>query len=183
MINLNELRNKAYNCACEHGFHDKDYSDRHYLMLVITELSEAVEADRKGKRADRDGFKSDNAFQSDHMPEAFIDNFEMYIKDSIEDELADTVIRLLDLAGVRNIDLSNRFILQYVVSKRHSFIENIYKISKELIYYKYTLEEQINYVIRQTFQLAEMMNIDLSWHIEYKMKYNELRAPMHGKRY
>ena len=45
----NELRDRAYQCACKHGFHDKEYSDKHWLMLIITEISEAVDADRKGK--------------------------------------------------------------------------------------------------------------------------------------
>lgn len=48
-INLNELRNRAYKTACEHGFHDKELSNEHLLCLVISELMEAVEADRKGR--------------------------------------------------------------------------------------------------------------------------------------
>lgn len=48
-INLNELRNIAYKTACENGFHDKDLSNAHILCLVISELMEAVEADRKGR--------------------------------------------------------------------------------------------------------------------------------------
>ncbi len=47
-MELNELRDKAYKIAREHGFHEEEFSDGHYLMLVISELSEAVEADRKG---------------------------------------------------------------------------------------------------------------------------------------
>ena len=57
-INLNELRDRAYKTACEYGFHDKELSNEHLLCLVISELMEAVEADRKGKRADRESFKS-----------------------------------------------------------------------------------------------------------------------------
>ena len=45
-INLNELRNRAYKTACEHGFHDKELSNEHLLCLVTSELMEAVEADR-----------------------------------------------------------------------------------------------------------------------------------------
>ena len=45
-INLNKWRDRAYKTACEHGFHDKELSNEHCLMLVITELSEAVEAER-----------------------------------------------------------------------------------------------------------------------------------------
>ena len=43
-MNLNELRDKAYKIACEHGFHDKKYSNEHWLMLVITEISESIVA-------------------------------------------------------------------------------------------------------------------------------------------
>lgn len=46
-MNLNELRDKAYKTACEHGFHDQELSNNHFLCLVISELMEAVEADRK----------------------------------------------------------------------------------------------------------------------------------------
>lgn len=48
-IDFNALRDRAYKCACAHGFHNTELSNGHLLMLVITELSEAVEADRKGK--------------------------------------------------------------------------------------------------------------------------------------
>ena len=102
MINLNELRDIAYQCAQDHGFHDKEYSDSHYLMLVITELSEAVEADRKGKRVDTDAQSAYDLCQKDKFYAYAYDN---YIKGTIEEELADTVIRLLDLFGLRNIFL------------------------------------------------------------------------------
>ena len=46
-INWNELRDRAYQNAVNHGFHEKPLEIEHYLMLVITELSEAVNADRK----------------------------------------------------------------------------------------------------------------------------------------
>ena len=48
-MNLNELRDRAYKTACDRGFHDEELSNEHCLCLVISELMEAVEADRKGK--------------------------------------------------------------------------------------------------------------------------------------
>ena len=48
-MDLNELRDRAYKTACDHGFHDEELSNEHCLCLVISELMEAVEADRKGK--------------------------------------------------------------------------------------------------------------------------------------
>lgn len=44
-----EFIDRAYRNACEHGFHDEKLSVEHFLMLVITEISEAVEADRAGR--------------------------------------------------------------------------------------------------------------------------------------
>ena len=55
-MNLNELRDKAYKTACEHGFYDQELSNNHFLCLVISELMEAVEADRKGRRANVDRY-------------------------------------------------------------------------------------------------------------------------------
>lgn len=49
-MNLNELRDRAYKNAVAHGWHGEDKSHCHWLCLVISELMEAVEADRKGKK-------------------------------------------------------------------------------------------------------------------------------------
>ncbi len=77
-INLNELRNIAYKTACEHGFHDKRLSEEHCLCLVISRLMKAVEADRKGKRADRESFKSSYDNEEPHDDANFKYCFEKY---------------------------------------------------------------------------------------------------------
>lgn len=46
-MNLNELKDIAYQCAVAHGWHKESLTDDHWLCLVISELMEAVEADRK----------------------------------------------------------------------------------------------------------------------------------------
>ena len=35
-IDFNALRDRAYKCACEHGFHDMELSNEHSLCLVIS---------------------------------------------------------------------------------------------------------------------------------------------------
>ena len=55
-MNLNELKDRAYKTAKAHGWHDKELSDETYLMLIITEIAEAVQADRKGIRPDIEGY-------------------------------------------------------------------------------------------------------------------------------
>ena len=173
----NELRDRAYQCSCNHGFHDKEYSDAHWLMLIITEISEAVDADRKNRKAYIDAFErlysgSDSKF-----------GYEKLIKGSVEEELSDIVIRCLDYAGLKKINVEGRIILSYTVTKKKSFIENMYAIVKDIVNYKYSQEELINYAFRQVLRVAEFYNIDLLWHIEQKMKYNELRPMLNGKKY
>lgn len=192
-INLNKLRDKAYKTACEHGFHNQELSNEHWLCLVISELMEAVEADRNdnwNRIAKVEQFKKkleisricqglDPEISKEQGYEV---TYNTYIKGSIDEELADAVIRLLDLAGLRNLNL-NRFALVNVVSKKKTFTENLYSIVKDITNYKYTLEELVNYAITQVFVLSDILDIDLLWHIEQKMKYNELREKMHGKKY
>lgn len=64
-MNLNELKDKAYQCAISHGWHEEKHSDEHWLCLVISELMEAVQADRNGKRADVAMFKE---WQGNSLP-------------------------------------------------------------------------------------------------------------------
>lgn len=184
IINLNELRDKAYKCACEHGFHDCEYSSKHYLMLAITELSEAVEADRKGKRVLMGEFN-----RMDKLSDfGFRAIFERCIKDTVEDELADTVIRLLDFAALFNIEVTipdKNIRVRENLFMREAFAMVIFDITAILIIYtdRYSPEKAICDTIAALFGFAKCLHIDLIWHIKQKMKYNELRAPMHGKKY
>ena len=56
-MNLNELRDEAYSIAKANGWHEEEHSDSHSLMLIITEIAEAVQADRKNLHADVEAFK------------------------------------------------------------------------------------------------------------------------------
>ena len=178
-MNLNELRDKAYQCAVAHGWHEENLSDEHFLCLIVGELMKAVETDRKGRL----GKKCKSRFEMDYNryivlveeeeEKRFKCSFEKNVKDTLPDELTDAVILLLDLAGLRNFNL-NRFSPVDVVSRKKTFTENIYAIVKEIMDRKYSLEEQVNYVITQVFALADILSVDLLWHINQKMRYNEV---------
>lgn len=192
-IDLNALRDRAYKTACEHGFHDTELSNEHLLMLVITELSEAVEADRKGRL----GKKCRSRFEIEYNRySALVDEtkrfkcaFERYVKDTVPDEIADAVIRLLDLAGHRCISIEpiNEDIIDDMEEscKDETFTESIYSISTLPARYEgiYDINVTLDVMITSIFGLAKHLGIDLFWHIEQKMKYNELREKMHGKKY
>lgn len=77
------------------GFWDKERNVGELLMLVTSELGEAMEAHRKGKFANWENYK--NSFDPT--------SFGHYVKDTFEDEIADAFIRLLDLSAGLGIDL------------------------------------------------------------------------------
>ena len=88
-MNLNNLRDEAYSIAKANGWHEEEHSDEHWLMLVISEIAEAVQADRKNLHADVEAFKKYEEIID------FKENFERQIKNTVEDELADIVIAAL----------------------------------------------------------------------------------------
>jgi NTP pyrophosphatase (non-canonical NTP hydrolase) len=72
-----------------------------FLMLIVSELGEAIESDRKGKFADMESYEQAmkiKEFSKDKV-------FEKYIKDTFQDEIADVFIRLFDFCGGFNIDI------------------------------------------------------------------------------
>ena len=102
-MSINKLCEQAHRNAVAHGFYDDDI-DEHLLFtrniaLIHSELSEALEADRNGHRADWEAYdKYDGRTTVE-------DNFVRHIKDSVEDKLADAVIRIFDYCGHAGIDL------------------------------------------------------------------------------
>ena len=180
-MDLNELAKQVHANSVEKGFWEGDPSDQHSLCLVISELMEAVEADRKSLVADKQKF-NEWMFSGNPHRHVFENAFEKWIKDSVSDELSDAFIRLLDLAGARNLNM-NRINFVNIVSKKKTFTENIYAIIKDLTNNKYSLEEQVFYCLSQVSMLAEILDIPLPWHVETKMKYNQTREHKHGKKY
>ena len=185
----NEFIGRAYKCACEHGFHDEERSNSHWMMLVVSEVSEMVEADRKNIRANPKGFETCVGL-------TYNDRFKNYIKDSCEDELADVCIRLYDFCGTIGIepeDFRSYLSDDYMVTWKDEFgsesvCEQCYELVKAICLIDddsipQKISEMIGAAILFCYCFAEYHGIDLERHIELKMQYNESRPVKHGKKY
>jgi len=101
---LNELAERVYRGNRDKGFWDKSREMGTILALIHSEVSEALECDRKEKYSDV--ILPDDWDLLDSAPDdIFKQYFEERVKDTFEDELADIVIRVLDLCGHGEIDL------------------------------------------------------------------------------
>ena len=99
-MTIKELSIIIHNTAINNGFWET-FNLPEKLMLIVSEVSEAMEADREGRRMGAsilgvNGWTKDGDFK-----ESFLTN----VKDTLEDELADACIRIFDLAEKMNIDL------------------------------------------------------------------------------
>lgn len=82
-MRIAQIQDTIHRTAVEHGWWESPRSTGEVLMLMVTELAEAMEAYREGNPESEDipGFSR------------------------MEEELADVVIRLLDFAGGTGLDI------------------------------------------------------------------------------
>lgn len=188
---LRELSEKVRTANLEKGFGMPD-STNVAFMLIVTELSEAVDADRKDKHVDEKAFNDGN-ISSDT---AFTAKFEAHVKDTVEDEIADTVIRCLDclngyeLMGAVSASYVEECVLRdYPTVLGYPFASIAYLLTGKLTGIPKNRFEQLEtadalyYVVYFLFVWCDAHGVDLWGHIRLKMRYNSYRPYKHGKNY
>lgn len=177
---LAKLQQRIWDVATAHGWHENPISTAQYCGLIMTEMAEAVEADRNGRRSEDAEFKRALTFEAINKDSYFNACYKDYIKGSIEEEFADVVIRVLDMAQEVHGD-KMRWLGYYpygqVYQENESFIENAWYFIREVLNWG---TMNISDCVSFMFDWAQHLGIDLWQHIEWKMKYNELRPYKHG---
>ena len=189
---------RAYATALDHGFHDVDRSDAHFMMLVMSEIGEMVEADRKKRRAVYDAVEYSEKHADETPDVSWGRYFERDVKDTLEDELADVVIRIFDFCGLRKITpaMSSKGVLDMQDEFKEIFgnmsvceqcfalsclVGDIGRYSEK--WDKDRIEREIGAILSFCFDFAKFHGFDLEWHVEHKLRYNESRERLHGKKY
>lgn len=165
---------EAYLCAKEHGFHDREVPIDKAVLLIITEISEAVNADRRDRRANLDA----------PMKTDFKDWFEAYVKDTVEDELADVVIRCCDWFGSQDIyypHLVSCLTFQEIGMPFYRYAMGWITILVNN--YQRNCPFAIEVVMRAVLEYGRITGIDMEKHIGLKIRYNRIRPRLNGKKY
>lgn len=122
LTGLNQIAAELHESAKAKGFWDESMETGTYLMLVVSELAEALEADRKGKYALMG--RTDDLFTDPSKIDSDVEVFNRQIKDTFSDEIADTFIRLFDLAGYLEIDIERHIDLKMKYNQTRPYKHN-----------------------------------------------------------
>ena len=188
---LNRYAKDCHQRSEAKGFWDGTHTVGHCLMLAFGELHEAIEADRIGKWAKLtpEAVKNLRVVSDGAFTKAFL----WFVKDRVEDEIADAVIRLLDLLGwmLKDRALSETEVATdlgvsaFYIAGEMTLADALWPILQEAccLCGKYAHRYAILYAIKSLELLCDHLGIDLMVHIELKLKYNATRTAKHGKKY
>lgn len=186
---INEWTERAYKNAVKHGWHEEQKSTSHWLMMIITEVAEAVQADRKDlwmDNLDKSGLEC--VLANDHQGGLVEDFYERNIEGKVESELADICIRMFDFMGVNRFTVKENILNQPSAYTDLSFTGIAFCVTERIsdiinnMYDRETFLSSILYALNSVFEWSEALNIDLIQHINLKMRYNESREYHHGNK-
>lgn len=120
---LNELSKQFNEFQIKAGFTDSNITQR--LMLIHSEVTEAFEAFRKDKNAKETWNIKHNIKMLDldinADREYFKQEFEVAYKDTLEDEVADIIIRTLAFAAENKIDIEKHIQMKMTYNELRGF--------------------------------------------------------------
>lgn len=102
---LNQLCDDAHANAVEKGFYERKRELPELLMLTVSELSEAMEADRAKEPVFTMAELNEIARAAADGPEAELGEYHNCVRGTVPEEIADAFIRLFDLCGYYGIDI------------------------------------------------------------------------------
>lgn len=185
---LKQFMTKAHETAKAKGFNKPDLDINQALMLIITEMSETIQAHRHGSIEDYNKWLGVSEEQA----------YEESLEGTVESEFADVALRIMSLLGWYNsqniICLMNDIELKkteefHKVEFEHgnySLPTAMYLIITRITYFPFSCSPQwmntlrLQDILVQVFALAHAEGIDLVEHIKLKMQYNESRPYLHG---
>lgn len=114
-MRINKMVKEVHSNAVIHGWWEEDRSFGELIALCHSELSEALEEYRNGKRPEQKYYKSTDGT-------VWIENLTKTLKpEGVPSELADTVIRIMDMCGYYGIDLETAIVEKMEYNKTRPY--------------------------------------------------------------
>jgi NTP pyrophosphatase (non-canonical NTP hydrolase) len=184
--NIKEKINECYETAKARGKITDDMTIHEIILTgLIEEVGEASRALRKGNRAaTNEFFKAQEAFYNcitgmGTGMELYLAQYNMCIKDTLEDELADIAICIMSLAGYLNcsIDIHERLYYpdeQSLKLSNHENFNDIACLSIGVTQKNQDNKKTIDLMIMLPLLISRREGVDINKYIELKMRYNYL---------
>ena len=121
-MQINTIAKEIHQINKSKGFWEvgQDRNIGELLMLCVSELSEALEAHRKhGSLTIDEDLK--NQYDKRNTSDDYMRWFEENVKNTFSDEIADTMIRLMDLSAGLGIDLEWHITAKLEYNKRRTY--------------------------------------------------------------
>ena len=136
-------------------------------MLIVTELSEAVEAHRINNRTRKYDIECLDCFSYSADPNGWSYAFVEHVKDSVEDEMADVVIRILDYCKGLGLMIYER---EYRKESTGNFANDVLRLTHYcLCAYHNESGKDWGYMLAAIIKFCEWYEIDLNRHITWKL--------------
>lgn len=189
LSNFSDFSRFCHERSVGNGFWNEPRPNSHYLVLADGELSEAVEADRIGRWANLTPEQIDELRGLEGA--TYAQEFLRLVKDTVEDELADAVIRLADFYGcileekprLQKKSLQDEYVPSEAYFTELPLTQFVFRVKCMLFDTIVAEATRIRRVVVFIEAYASSLGIDLMAHIDLKMKYNETRPVLHGKKY
>lgn len=194
-MNLKKLAGKAHTINVSKGFWDPIPNEGQTLWLVCTEMCEMTEAHREGRDGDINKFEKErrrimNSRYSDHeKPVVIAKLFKKHVKDSMGDELADSLIRMLDYCVGFKITIEEKKIGRIIEQMKNRKLKNLGEELLDLaglikfLHKGIVKAQSANAVIARIILFGEQLQVPLMKHVKYKLEYNATRPRKHNKKY
>ena len=189
---LKQLMTKAYENAKAKGFYEPDLDINKALMLIITEMGEAIQASRHDRHGSIEGYNTYLEVSDEHTA------YEESLEGTVESEFADIAIRIMSLlgwydsqkviclmndTGIRKTEEYHKVEFEH---GNYSLPDAMYLIITRMTYFPFSCSPawmntlRLQEIMVMVFALAHIEGIDLVEHIRLKMQYNESRPYLHG---
>lgn len=183
----NALRDRVYQINKDNGWHEEKRTFGELIALVHSEVSEALEDYRNGKAVNKAWYEYKNEDGSIDKVSGFIRNGVLGKPCGIPSELADVVIRILDICGMFgwNIELSHQRKVPFRKQKFAAHLASIHKSLSDCYYddkdtHTDPVIDYLDVAIQEIQYICNQHNIDLAAIIEEKLAYNATRGHKHG---